>query len=159
MSLVEHTRIYSVAPGYCHTLSVAWCKFKSLAVCERMFINCYRTFGKATAFSAAPPPWGVGTLWRRRSSFCRTSSCGTIGSNYVCYLLNQCVYTVTTRYRYTSQTVAQCTLPGQPNNQCLDQFLVVSNHSLFLLNSSLFIYHDVSRTKAPRRHGAPAIIT
>ncbi len=64
------------------------------------FINCYCTFGKATAFAAAPPPWGVGTLWRRRSSFCRTSSCGTIGSNYVCHLLNECVHTVTNRYRY-----------------------------------------------------------
>ncbi len=126
---------------------------KSLAERERRLINCYctfdkatafeaapppwgvgtlwrkkpnRTFGKATAFAAAPPPWGVGTFWRRRSSFCRTSSCGTIGSNYVCYLLNECVYTVTTRYRYTSQTVAQCTLPGQPNNQLLS----VQHHSL-----------------------------
>ncbi len=56
---------------------------------------------KATAFPAAPPPWGMGTLWRRRLSFCRTSSCGTIGSNYVIHLLNIWRYTVTTGYRYT----------------------------------------------------------
>ncbi len=40
------------------------------------------TFGTAMGFAAAPPPWGLGTLWRWRSSFCRTTSCGGIGKSW-----------------------------------------------------------------------------